>query len=101
MRGPKLSGSKILVVDGCRDSRAAVREFLRDIGVSVVEEAENGAEAIDKLGYFPADLVICDLNMAPIDDSVRIAYSTMAAEGGMRAPRVPPAATLPAARAAE
>lgn len=67
MRGPSLSGSNILVVDGCRDSRATIREFLTDIGVQVVEEAENGAEAIDKLGYFPADLVICDLSTAPIN----------------------------------
>ncbi len=67
MRGPKISGSKVLVVDGCRNTRANVRQLLCDIGVSVVEEAENGAEAISKLGYFPADLVICDLNMAPTD----------------------------------
>ena len=49
MRGPKISGSKVLVVDGCRVTRANVRQLLCDIGVSVVEEAENGAEAISKL----------------------------------------------------
>ena len=67
MRGPKLSGSKILVVDRCRAARAGIRQLLREIGISVVEEAENGAEAIDKLRYFPADLVICDLATAPVD----------------------------------
>lgn len=67
MRGPKISASRILVVDGCRVTRASVRRLLREIGISVVEEAEDGAEAIDKLGYFPADVVICDLGMAPVD----------------------------------
>lgn len=67
MRGPKLTASRILVVDGCSVVRAGVRGLLREMDISVVEEAENGAEAIDKLGYFPADLVICDLGMAPVD----------------------------------
>lgn len=58
---------KVLVVDDRRAVRQALEQFLREMSVETVELAEDGADAIKKLRDFPADLVICDLHMVPLD----------------------------------
>jgi CheY-like chemotaxis protein len=58
---------KVLVVDDSRTVRQMLKRYLREMSVETVELAEDGADAIEKLQDFPADLVLCDLHMAPLD----------------------------------
>jgi CheY-like chemotaxis protein len=58
---------KVLVVDDSRTTCLALKRSLREMSVETVELAEDGADAIKKLRQFPADLVLCDLHMAPLD----------------------------------
>ena len=58
---------KVLVVDGNGTARQMLKRFLQEMWVETVELAEDGADAIEKLQDFPADLVLCDLHMAPLD----------------------------------
>jgi len=50
-----------------RTSRCIVCDLLRQLRIAQAEQAEDGADAMAKLRGFPADLVICDLHMAPLD----------------------------------
>ncbi len=58
---------KVLVVDDSRTTCLALKRLLREMSVETVELAEDGADAIKKLRDFAADLVLCDLHMAPLD----------------------------------
>ena len=62
-----LSELRVLVVDDNKNMRAIVAEALRALGVRKINEAEDGADALKLLQTSPADLVICDWNMSPID----------------------------------
>lgn len=62
-----LQEMKVLVVDDSRIVRLALKQFLREMSIETVELAEDGADAIKKLREFPADLVLCDLHMVPLD----------------------------------
>jgi|GEM_PF-626783 len=62
-----LQEMKILVVDDSSTVRKFLSEMLRDIGVGHVVGAEDGAEAIERLRTFPADIMLCDLHMTPLD----------------------------------
>ena len=62
-----LSELKALVIDDSRTARAFVRKMLAGLTVTHVEEVEDGADAIQVLNKFPADVAICDLHMAPVD----------------------------------
>ncbi len=58
---------KILVVDGYVPIRRITKKLLAQIGFNDVEEAENGAAALQKLREKSFGLVICDLNMEPMN----------------------------------
>ena len=60
---------KILIVDDSRVMRMLVRRTLRQahIGEHDYEEADNGADALEKLKAFPADLILSDWNMPSMD----------------------------------
>lgn len=58
---------KVLIVDDSRTARLIVKEVLDAISVHQVAMAEDGADAMARLRTFPADIVICDLHMAPLD----------------------------------
>ncbi len=58
---------KVLVVDDSRTVRLALEQLLREMSIETVALAEDGADAIKALRDFPADLVLCDLHMAPLD----------------------------------
>ncbi len=60
------SRSAILVVDDCRMTRRLLSMYLRGAGFDVIV-AENGLEALEKLGREPCALVITDLNMPQMD----------------------------------
>lgn len=54
---------KIMVVDDMSTMRRIVRNVLKQIGFTNVEEAENGKEALDKLKAEPYGFVVSDWNM--------------------------------------
>jgi two-component system chemotaxis response regulator CheY len=54
---------KFLVVDDFATMRRIIRNLLRQLGYSKIEEAEDGAVALRKLKSQPFDMVICDWNM--------------------------------------
>lgn len=56
----------ILVVDDYNTMIRIVRNLLRQIGFTNIEEANDGASALRKLRQKPYQLVISDWNMAPM-----------------------------------
>jgi CheY-like chemotaxis protein len=57
---------KILVVDDCQTTRKLLGHYLKVRGYSVVF-AENGLDALEKLGTDTVNLVMTDLNMPYMD----------------------------------
>lgn len=54
---------KFLVVDDFSTMRRIVRNLLKEIGYSDVDEAEDGAAGLVKLRAGHFDFVVCDINM--------------------------------------
>lgn len=67
MREVVYSRLAVLVVDDIRSVRLILRALLRGIGVQKIEEASDGAEALQMLANNHYDLVITDLSMKPMD----------------------------------
>ena len=65
---------KILLVDDNHHMRVLLTEILRAIGVKLIFEAADGAEALQVLRAQPIDIVMTDLAMQPLDgiDFVRL-----------------------------
>ncbi|MDR2302764.1 MAG: response regulator [Deltaproteobacteria bacterium] len=59
-------GKSVLVVDDYQAVRKTIKELFSTMGLKV-SEAENGVEALDKLGTSRFDLIISDLVMAEMD----------------------------------
>lgn len=57
---------KIMVVDDCQTTRKLLGHYLKSRGYSVVF-AENGLDALEKLGSENVNLVMTDLNMPYMD----------------------------------
>ncbi len=64
MADPKM---KFLVVDDFSTMRRIVRNLLKELGYSNVDEAEDGAMALAKLKNEQFDFVISDWNMPVMD----------------------------------
>jgi two-component system chemotaxis response regulator CheY len=58
---------RFLVVDDFSTMRRIIRNLLKELGFSNVEEAEDGAVALQKLKSAPYDFVISDWNMPNMD----------------------------------
>jgi len=54
---------KFLVVDDFSTMRRIVRGLLKEMGINDVDEAEDGAVALNKLRHQQFDFVISDINM--------------------------------------
>jgi DNA-binding NtrC family response regulator len=63
---PEPSGGKILVVDDQKNMRATTAILLRQAG-HTVQEAEDGATAIQRLQHETFDVILTDLRMPTID----------------------------------
>lgn len=74
MAGYNLERLNFLVVDDNKHMRALVKTILHALGARSVLEAADGADAFKELRVFPADVIICDWNMSPLDglDFVRL-----------------------------
>src|SRR3954470_18821871 len=60
-------GTRFLVVDDFSTMRRIVRNLLKELGYSHVDEAEDGAMALSKLRHEQFDFVISDWNMPNMD----------------------------------
>lgn len=74
MAGYNLERLNFLIVDDNKHMRALVKTILHALGSKNVAEAADGADAFKELRVFPADIIICDWNMSPLDgmDFVRL-----------------------------
>lgn len=74
MAGYNIERLNFLVVDDNKHMRALVKGILHALGTRNVHEAGDGADAFKELRHFPADIIICDWNMSPLDglDFVRL-----------------------------
>ncbi len=61
------SSLKILLVEDNQHMRSIVGAILKGSGIRNVREARDGAEALDMLRQYPADIALVDFNMDPID----------------------------------
>lgn len=64
MSDPKM---KFLVVDDFSTMRRIVRNLLKELGFTNVDEAEDGQIALQKLNSIPFDFVVTDWNMPNMD----------------------------------
>jgi two-component system, chemotaxis family, chemotaxis protein CheY len=64
---PAASSLKFLVVDDQLTIRALVRSGLQQIGITQVDEAPDGEEALQALIARPVHMVITDYNMPKLD----------------------------------
>ena len=64
MADPKM---KFLVVDDFSTMRRIVRNLLKELGYTNVDEAEDGVAALQKLSSAPFDFVVTDWNMPNMD----------------------------------
>jgi len=64
MADPKM---RILVVDDFSTMRRIVRNLLKELGFTNVDEAEDGAIALQKLNTEPFEFVVTDWNMPNMD----------------------------------
>lgn len=58
-----LTQSNVLVIDDFQGMRTMLREFAKGMGVTRIEVAANGKDAIAKLSASKFDIVICDYNL--------------------------------------
>ena len=67
MNDYNLERLNFLIVDDNKHMRALVTAILSALGGRNVLEAADGADGIKELRHFPADIIICDWNMDPLD----------------------------------
>ena len=60
-----LTQARILVIDDFQGMRTMLRDFVRSMGVTQVDTAANGKEALSQLRASRYDIVICDFNLGP------------------------------------
>lgn len=75
----------LMIVDDSATMRKIIMRTVRMSGLEFekIEEAGNGAEALDKLGADPLDIVLCDINMPEMNgmEFVRKARELSACDG--------------------
>lgn len=67
MTAYNLEQLSFLLVDDNEFMRSVIRSMLKSLGCRHVMEARDGTEGLKRLQVFPADVVICDWEMAPMD----------------------------------
>ena len=60
-----LRHANILIIDDFQGMRTMLREFLKSMGVTAIDTASTGKDALTQLGGNKYDIVICDYNLGP------------------------------------
>jgi two-component system, chemotaxis family, chemotaxis protein CheY len=63
----KFDALKVLIIEDKEHMRALLRRLLSHIGVRTVYEANDGAAALEMLRALECDLILSDMEMAPMD----------------------------------
>ncbi|WP_281684034.1 response regulator [Thalassobaculum salexigens] len=58
---------RVLIVEDDRASRMLTAAFLEQLGIGQIKEAADGESALRVLRAYPADVIICDMMMEPMD----------------------------------
>lgn len=58
---------KVLVIDDQEFVRTIVKKMLQQLGIGTVLEAQDGVSGLDAVRGSQPDLVICDIQMRPMD----------------------------------
>lgn len=83
----RFDNTSALVVDGNKNMQNIVRVMLHGFGIKQVHLAGDGAEALETLGHADIDVVICDLELTPIDGIEFLKFVRWSSDSP--APRVP------------
>ncbi len=76
---------RVLIIDDQDFVRVIVRKMLNQIGIERVAEAHDGASGLEAVRAEPPDLVICDVQMRPMD-GFRFVEELRATPPGARMP---------------
>lgn len=60
-----LKQANTLIIDDFQGMRTMLRDFVRNMGVTRIDTASNGKDAISQLALNKYDIVICDYNLGP------------------------------------
>jgi tetratricopeptide (TPR) repeat protein len=60
-----LRQSSVLIIDDFQGMRTMLREFVKSMGVTAIDTASTGKDALAQLGANKYDIVICDYNLGP------------------------------------
>ena len=63
---PTYAKVRVLVVEDNGFVRALVNKMLHNVGVREISEAADGGAALEKLPVVKPDVIICDIEMAPV-----------------------------------
>jgi two-component system chemotaxis response regulator CheY len=66
-RAPGYGALKILVIDDNHHMRSIIKAILKGVGITHPREAHDGAEGLETLRHFPADIVLVDFTMQHLD----------------------------------
>ncbi|QGU31901.1 tetratricopeptide repeat-containing response regulator [Thermochromatium tepidum] len=66
------TAKSFLVVDDFADMRSAIKGILISLGVTRIDQANNGKEAIAKLQNKHFDVILCDYNLGPGKDGQQV-----------------------------
>lgn len=66
------ASKNFLVVDDFADMRSAIKGILISLGVTRVDQARNGSEAIAKMQNKRFDVILCDYNLGPGKDGQQV-----------------------------
>ncbi len=64
---PAYTNLRVLVIDDNPHMRTLLRALLHALGITRVREADNGSMGLALLRAYPADLILTDLAMNPMD----------------------------------
>ncbi|MGQ9659613.1 MAG: tetratricopeptide repeat protein, partial [Thermochromatium sp.] len=66
------AGKTFLVIDDFADMRSAIKGILISLGVTRIDQANNGSEAIAKMRGKRFDVILCDYNLGPGKDGQQV-----------------------------
>jgi len=63
----ELSKFKVLVIDHITTMRSMTRGFLREVGIGVIDDTDNGLKALEIISVKTYDLIICDWDIPELN----------------------------------
>jgi two-component system, chemotaxis family, chemotaxis protein CheY len=79
---------RVMIVDDEPFMRRTIRAMLRRVGPCVASEAGNGEEALSLLAAERPDVILCDINMAPMSGTQFLHALRRHEDAGIRATAV-------------